>query len=274
MPKRYELNGKLALVTGAGSGIGRATSLALARKGCRVVAVDIDLAAAEKTAFGCQEYGAPMAEAHRLDVADAVATGELADELTKAHGPLDVLMANAGVGMTGRFLDVSATDWDWIRSINLDGVWHTVQAFGRPMVRNRQGRVAITASGLSYTPRATEPAYVTTKAAVLALAECLRAVWSGDGVSVSAICPGIINTPIADSTRFVGDQDDPKTKARIRKTFDRGHSPELVADAVVEQALVKGKLVVPVGTEAKVGWWFSRFGPRWARQAVARVAPR
>ncbi len=274
MTTEYDLHGKLALVTGAGSGIGRATSLALARQGCRVLAVDIDLPSAEKTAAGCVEAGAPAADAHRLDVADAAATDELADTLTVAHGALDVLVANAGVGMTGTFLDVSAQDWSWIRSINLDGVWYTLQAFGRPMVRKGQGRVAITASGLAYTPHATEPAYVATKAAVLALAECLQADWSRHGVSVSAVCPGIINTPILDAARFVGDQDDPKRKQRTRKAFQRGHSPDLVADAVVEQALRKGKPVVPVGAEAKIGWWLSRFGPRRLRRSIARAQPR
>ncbi len=274
MAADYDLGGRLALVTGAGSGIGRATSLALARKGCKVLAVDIDQASAEKTSAECLEAGAPASEPHRLDVSDVEATGELADRLTMAHGPLDVLVANAGVGMTGRFLDVSTEDWRWIRSINLDGVWFTVHAFGRPMVRRGQGRVAITSSGLGYTPRATEPAYVTTKAAVLALAECLSADWGKRGLSVSAICPGVINTPIVSSTRYVGEQDDPKRRARTKKTFERGHSPELVADAVVEQALEKGKLVVPVGFEARVGWYLSRFGPRWLRRVVARAEPR
>lgn len=270
----YEIARKLALVTGAGSGIGKATALALAERGAGVLAVDIDLASAEKTAASCQELGAPVAHAHRLDVADAAGTAELADKLTMAHGALDILVVNAGVGMTGRFLDTTIEDWNWIRSINLDGMWNSLHAFGRPMVRKRQGRVTITSSGLGYTPRATEPAYVTTKAAVLALAECLRADWGRSGVSVSAICPGVINTPILDRARFVGDQDDPQARAKARKAFSRGHTPEMVATAIVEQALVKGKMVVPVGFEAKAGWWLSRFGPRWLRQVIARANPR
>lgn len=264
--KDFELDGALALVTGAGSGIGRQIAVELARKGSRVIAVDLHGDAAEKTAVACGEVGRD-GEAAACDVADVGALGDLADRVHADHGPLDVLVNNAGVGMSARLTDMSVDDWRWIRSINLDGVVHGCQVFGPPMLERGSGQVVNVSSGLAYTMRATEPAYVTTKAAVLALSQCLRADWGRSGVGVTAICPGVINTPIIDGARFLGAQAD--VADRARRAFRRGHPPELVARDVVV-AIRKDKAVVPVGWEAKLGWWADRLLPLGGKQAVAR----
>src|SRR5713226_66928 len=110
---------KLVVVTGAGSGIGGATAAAFAATGASVVCADVDGEAAEKTAVLCAERGG-AGRAEQCDVADATAVVALAERT----GPVDVLVNNAGVGMTGRFVDMSVDDWRWIRSVNLDGVVH------------------------------------------------------------------------------------------------------------------------------------------------------
>lgn len=271
MPGLENLDGRLALVTGAGSGIGRATALALADAGCRVIALDIDRESAEKTAAACAERGGG-GWAYGVDVADADAVTALAELVLRDHGTLDVLVANAGVGMTGRFLSMSLDDWRWIRGVNLDGVWHTVHAFGAPMVERGEGHVAIVSSGLAYTMRATEPGYVTTKAAVLALARCLDADWRTRGVGVTAVCPGVINTPIIEHTRFLGATNDPKRRARTERMFRRGHKPETVARAILT-AIRRGSVVAPVGWESKLGWWANRFTPLAVQQFLARQGP-
>jgi NAD(P)-dependent dehydrogenase (short-subunit alcohol dehydrogenase family) len=263
----FDLAGALALVTGAGSGIGRAIALELARKGSRVIAVDVDPDTAEKTAVACTEAG-PEAYGHACDVADPIAVGALAEQVHGEHGPLDVLVNNAGVGMSGRLSEMTVDDWRWIRGVNLDGVVHCCHAFGPAMLERAHGHVVNLSSVLGYSMRATEPAYVTTKAAVLALSRCLRADWGPSGVGVSAICPGVVNTPIVDATRFLGGQAD--TVERTRALFRRGHPPELVARDVVV-AVRHDKAVVPVGWEAKVGWWAHRLLPLRAQQRMARA---
>jgi NAD(P)-dependent dehydrogenase (short-subunit alcohol dehydrogenase family) len=268
MPRRqdFDLDGRLVLVTGAGSGIGREIGLELARKGARLIAVDIDAARAEQTAAACVEIGVE-ASSDACDVADVDAVRALADRVHDAHGPLDVLVNNAGVGMSARFADMTVDDWRWIRAVNLDGVVHGCHAFGPAMLERGRGHVVNVSSGLGYTPRATEPAYVTTKAAVLALSQCLRADWRSAGVGVSAVCPGVIDTPILDGTRFLGAQAD--TEERARKAFRRGHPPELVAREVID-AIRRDRAVVTVGWEAKLGWWAHRLLPVAVHQVVAR----
>lgn len=272
MPRHQDLDGRLALVTGAGRGIGEATALALAAAGCRVVATDVDGEAAEKTGAACAERSRHGGWGEALDVTDSLAVTALAERVHREHGPLDVLVANAGVGMTGRFLAMSVDDWRWIRNVNLDGVVHAVHAFGGPMVERGRGHIMIVSSGLAYTMRATEPAYVTTKAATLALARCLAADWRPHGVGVTAVCPGVINTPIIDHTRFLGEQNEPTRRARAERLFRRGHKPEAVANAVV-RAIGSGTVVLPVGWEARLGWWAHRVTPTGVERFFARQGP-
>ena len=262
---RIEIPGTTVLVTGAGSGIGRATALAFASRGARLVCVDLHLETAEKAAAACEEAGAPSASAHRVDVTDRAALAALADEVDVPG----VLVNNAGVGMSGRFNDMSEADWTWIRGVNLDGVVNGCAVFGPRMVEAGRGQVVNLSSGLGYTPTATEPGYVTTKAAVLALSQCLRADWAASGVGVTAVCPGVINTPIIDHTRFLGEAGDPERRARTTKVFRKGHKPESVADAIVD-AVEKDRAIVPVGIEAKAGWWLHRLAPVRVQQAIAR----
>jgi 2-hydroxycyclohexanecarboxyl-CoA dehydrogenase len=277
-------SGALVLVTGAGSGIGEATSLAFAQRGARVLCADIDAPTAERTAEACARTGSRgpggtggsaggSGRSYVVDVADREAVTRLADRVAEEHGPLDVLVNNAGVGMSGRFLAMSPQDWDWILGINLMGVVHGCQAFGPAMVEQGRGHVVNLASGLAYTPRATEPGYVTSKAAVLALSRCLRADWGPSGVGVSAICPGVIATPIIERTRFKGDRAGADTVGKVKQAFAKGHPPALVADAIVG-AVEQNRAVVAVGIEARIGWALNGLLPSRVVDAMARATPR
>ena len=252
--------GSRALVTGAGGGIGRATAVALAERGAAVAAVDIDAESAETTATAC----GPGATAHVADVRDRDALAGLLDEL----GEIDIVGNNAGVGMGGRLTDMSAEDWEWIRGINLDGVVNGCAVFGPPMLERGRGHMVNLSSGLGYTPVATMPAYCTTKAAVFMLSQCLRADWAAYGVGVTAVCPGVINTPIVGRARFVGEHV-AEEQRKVEKLFGKGHKPETVATAIIK-AIEGDRPVALAGWEAKLGWGMHRFAPLKVQEAMAR----
>ncbi|MEV5607107.1 SDR family oxidoreductase [Streptomyces sp. NPDC052225] len=267
--------GQLVLVTGAGSGIGRATAFAFAEAGARVIAVDRDAESAARTAELAQLIGAPQAWAETVDVSDEQAMEKLAEKVAAEYGVLDVLVNNAGIGLSGSFFDTSAEDWKKVLDVNLWGVIHGCRLFGRQMAeRGQGGHIVNTASAAAYQPSKALPAYSTSKAAVLMLSECLRAELAGQGIGVSAICPGLVNTNITATARFAG-VDAEEEKRRQKKSSRlyglRNYPPEKVADAILG-AVVHNKAVVPVTPEARGAYLMSRFTPR-ALRAVARMEP-
>ena len=188
-------DGWLVVVTGAGSGIGRATCLAFAEQGAVVVAADIDGVTAARTAELARLVGAPDARAFTVDVGDADAMERFAKEVDAELGVPDVVVNNAGIGIAGGVLATSVDDWERILRVNLWGVIHGSRLFAAQMAaRGEGGHIVNVASAAAFVPSRTLPAYATTKAAVLMLSECLRAEVGGLGIGVSAICPGLIDT--------------------------------------------------------------------------------
>ncbi len=267
MPK-VTLPGALAVVTGAGSGIGRATAVALAGEGARVIAVDINEAAAKETVH---QLGAGH-HAYAVDVSDGAAVAELATTVERDHGVPDIVVNNAGIGMSGSFLDTTPANWDAILGVNLRGVINGCAAFGPAMVARGSGQMVNVSSGLGYIPSAETPAYGTTKAAVLHLSRCLRADWAKHGVGVTAICPGVINTPIAVNTHYLGAGAD-KTRELAQKGFARSHPPAGVAKAIVA-AVRHNRSIVPVGAESWAGWYLVRLVPTPVLDVVGSLVSR
>ena len=267
--------GQLVLVTGAGSGIGRATAFAFAEAGARVVAVDRDAEAAARTAELSRLVGAPEAWAETADVSDEHAMEKLAEKVATEYGVVDVLVNNAGIGLSGSFFDTSPEDWKKVLDVNLWGVIHGCRLFGKQMAeRGQGGHIVNTASAAAYQPSKALPAYSTSKAAVLMLSECLRAELAGQGIGVSAICPGFVNTNITSTARFAGvdaEEEKRRQKKSARLYGMRNYPPEKVADAIL-RAVVRNEAVVPVTPEARGAHFMSRFSPR-ALRAIARMEP-
>ncbi|NUO43200.1 MAG: SDR family oxidoreductase [Streptomyces sp.] len=267
--------GRLVLVTGAGSGIGRATAYAFAESGARVIAVDRDAEGAARTAEMSRLLGAPEAWAETVDVSDEQAMEKLADRVAAEYGVVDVLVNNAGIGLSGSFFDTTPEDWKKVLDVNLWGVIHGCRLFGKQMAeRGQGGHIVNTASAAAYQPSKALPAYSTSKAAVLMLSECLRAELAGQDIGVSAICPGFVNTNITSTARFAG-VDGAEEKRRQKRTARlyglRNYPPEKVADAIL-RAVVRNEAVVPVTPEARGAHLMSRFTPR-ALRAIARLEP-
>ncbi|MEU1939155.1 SDR family oxidoreductase [Streptomyces coeruleorubidus] len=267
--------GQLVLVTGAGSGIGRATALAFAQAGARVVAVDRNAEAAARTAESSRLAGAPEAWAETVDVSDEQAMEKLAETVTTEYGVVDVLVNNAGIGLSGSFFDTTPEDWKKVLDVNLWGVIHGCRLFGRRMAeRGQGGHIVNVASAAAYQPSRALPAYSTSKAAVLMLSECLRAELAGQGIGVTAVCPGFVNTAITSTAHFAGVDagEEKRLQQRAARLYGlRNYPPEKVAAAIV-RAVVRNDAVVPVTPEARSARWLSRFAPGALRR-IARVKP-
>ncbi len=266
------LAGQVALVTGAGSGIGRATAQSLARAGAELIAVDINLDSARATAELLAAHGGSV-EAARADVGDLDSMQALADSVAAEHGAVDILVNNAGIGVAGPFLDTTVDDWERVLEVNLWGVIHGCRLFGRQMVeRGQGGQIVNIASMSAFQPSKETSAYSTSKAAVLMLSECLRADLAGYGIGVCAICPGFIATPITRAAHFVGRSDEEQAELRRRVTTlyaRRNFSPDRVGEEILE-AVLRNDAVRSVAPEAKLIRGLSRLSPGLLR-ALARV---
>jgi NAD(P)-dependent dehydrogenase (short-subunit alcohol dehydrogenase family) len=273
-----DLRGRTALVTGAGSGIGRETALAFGRAGADLVVCDVNEAGLEETAAALRTLGRRVL-ARRVDVARREEMGAFAAEVHREHEAVDLLMNNAGVGLGGGVLDTSLEDWDWIVGINFWGVVHGCHFFVPPMVaRGRGGHVVNVSSAAGYVAGAQLAAYCTTKFAVLGLSEALREELAPHRIGVTAVCPGFINTPIVASARLRGRSARPGAQQAMVEFYRRrGYGPQRVA-ANILRAVARNRAVAPISPEAWFMYVLKRVSPaltaRLNRALAARMERR
>lgn len=193
------LDGQVALVTGAGRGIGAATAEALAEAGAAVVAVDIDGEAAERTAEATRAHGV-RALARPVDVGDVAAIRSMIDEVVTAFDRLDILVNNAGVTRRADIMDLTEADWDRIHRVNAKGVFFCLQTAARVMIPRRSGRIvniaSIAGKGYAGTSNA---AYAASKGAVISLTRTAAQQLAKHDINVNAICPGVTRTELSDA---------------------------------------------------------------------------
>lgn len=246
--------GKVAVVTGAGSGIGVALCRALARVGAAVHCTDLDAAAAERTAIS---VGEPATWA-QLDVRDAAAVHACMDEVVQKHGGVDLLFNNAGICFGGETEHLTLDQWNLIIDVNLRGVVHGIDAAYPKMIAQGSGHIINTSSMGGLTPGGLLTSYVATKHAVVGLSLALRSEAAAKGVGVTVVCPGAVDTPILDKgsvDAFVG-RDYYLRGQGIKQALD----PALLAIAVL-RGVAENKAMVIEPRSARVAWRFARVAP-------------
>jgi NAD(P)-dependent dehydrogenase (short-subunit alcohol dehydrogenase family) len=265
------LAGRTVLVTGAGSGIGQATALLAARRGADLVVCDLDEGGLAETEAEARSLGREVL-ARRVDVANRDQMTEFAAAVGESLGAVDLLVNNAGVGLGAKFLDTELADWDWIVSINLMGVVHGCKLFVPAMVeRGAGGHVVNVSSVAGYLASPPLAAYSTTKFGVLGLSEALREELQPHGIGVTAICPGLINTPITTSSRMRGIAADPARRERMRAMYERrNYGPDRVARNILK-AVQRDRVVAPVSPEAWFAYGLKRLSPRLAGWVVRKT---
>ena len=257
--------GANAVVTGAGSGIGRAFALELHHRGGRVVCADINIDKAEETAREIASRGG-QALAVSCDVASLEQVEQLADVSRDWFRAKPTLVVNnAGVGVGGHNIeDIAMEDWHWIMGVNLWGVIHGCRVFVPDLKAQRHGGVINVASAASFGAAPMMGAYNATKAAVVALSETLHAEAASTGVHVSVLCPTFVKTDVIRNSRLMGNNKAASSPIAIDKAqalMDRfGHSPESVVKKSL-QGLDQNQVHVLPQLDARIAWFCKRVSP-------------
>jgi NAD(P)-dependent dehydrogenase (short-subunit alcohol dehydrogenase family) len=240
-----EFKDKVAVVTGGGSGIGRALTLALAREGARVVVADLDERAMDGVAREARGHGVEALTV-RTDVTDLGQVQALAERAWATFGAVHVLCNNAGVAAWGGLEKATHRDWQWVLGVNLWGVIHGVEAFVPRMIAGGQrGHIVNTASMAGLIASQGLGVYNTSKYAVVGLSETLAKDLKAYGIGVSVLCPMGVQTRIRDSERSrpAALRNEPGTAEAAVELIGRSLAPETVADMVLD-AIRRGELYV------------------------------
>ena len=193
------LKDKIALVTGAGAGIGEATVMALAEAGATVIVADIDKAGADKVALAVASFQR-RSLAVAADVGNVEDIKRMTDRAIQEFGRIDILVNNAGVTRRADIMDITEADWDRIHRVNAKGVFFCLQTVARAMIPNRDGRIINIASiaGKGYAG-ASNAAYAASKGAVISLTKTAAQQLGRHNINVNAICPGVTRTALSDA---------------------------------------------------------------------------
>jgi NAD(P)-dependent dehydrogenase (short-subunit alcohol dehydrogenase family) len=266
--------GKVAVVTGAGSGLGRAIAVELVSAGARVAAVDIDTAGLERTSAVAEEYqGTCVAKC--VDVSLRSEMEMLAEMIQSEMGAVDIVVNNAGVGVGGELKNVSLDDFEWIVGINLMGEVYGTRLFLPGMIEKGSGHIVNISSLSGLVPLPFHIPYTATKYAVTGFSEVLATEVARYGIGVTLVCPGAINTNIIKHTRLPSEKTGAQQKflERFEKTLGGGKQPDDVAKKVLS-FVEKNKFLCLVGPEAYVLYNLHRLAPGLTRRMVRAVTER
>lgn len=191
------LDGKVAIITGGGSGIGRATALLFAREGARVALADVDRGAGEQTvsaiaAAGGEAFFSPC------DVTNSADTRQLARAAVDRYHAVDILVNNAGIAGVGSVEETDEALWDRVMAVNVKGIFLTTKAVAPYMIERRRGAIINMASSIAFVGLARRVSYAASKGAVMAMTLSMAADYARYNIRVNAICPGTIHTPFVD----------------------------------------------------------------------------
>ena len=260
--------GKRCLLTGAASGIGRATALKLAAQGAALYLTDRDADGLEQTVADARALGGVVAEHRALDISDHDAVAAFADHIHAGHPPMDIVMNIAGISAWGTVDTLSHQDWMSLIDINLKGPIHVIESFVPPMMKARRGGHLVnvsSAAGIVALPW--HAAYSASKYGLRGLSEVLRFDLARYRIGVSVVVPGAVRTPLVDTVRIAGvDRDDPRVQKWTSRFAGHAVSPEVAADKILA-GVAKNRYLIYTSPDIRALYLFKR--TMWLPYAVA-----
>jgi NAD(P)-dependent dehydrogenase (short-subunit alcohol dehydrogenase family) len=272
-----DFRNKVAAITGAGSGMGRALALELASRGCAVAIADIGAAALEETRSMLRDSQVAVS-GHIVDVADRAAMERFAADVVRIHGKVNLVFNNAGVSVTNTVEKLSYEDFEWLMNINFWGVVHGTKAFLPYLRRADEAHIINTSSIFGVVAFPSQGAYNASKFAVRGFTEALRQELADTHIGVSCVQPGGVKTNIVKTSRYYAADNEAPTREELTKSFE-----ELAAltprDAAMQilRGVEGNRGRVLVGKDAKLLAWIARLFPEsYARRlgSMAKVLQR
>lgn len=271
------MKGKLVVVTGGSSGIGYSIAERCAGLGARLLLVARNEAKLKAAATSLRKQGAEDVQTISVDVANEDDVGKLREQVLAMAAAADVVINSAGIVSAGLLHEMPISEWDRLHGVNVRGLVLVLQTLLPEMIaansKDGQARHIVNiASAAGYSGVPGMSAYGATKAAVMALSESLRAELSAHEVGVTAVCPGFVKTPIAETVQLFGRMNTPKTQKNIQKMFAYGNlKPEAVATQTMK-AIAKNKGFISIGRDAVAGHYIKRLAPTLFSNMVAKTA--
>jgi 3-oxoacyl-[acyl-carrier protein] reductase len=225
------LSGKIALITGAGRGIGRATAIALAKEGVHIGMLGLNMSNLEKVSAELAEYGVTISAA-TADVTDLESVSHAVEHITSELGPIDILINNAGTAKFGDFLELAPEEWEKIIQVNLMGVYNVTRTVLPEMIDRKTGDIINISSSAGQRGAAVTSAYSASKFAVLGLTEALMLEVRKHNIRVTALTPSTVATDLAFETNL------------ITENRDNLMQPEDLAELIVSQLKLNRRVFV------------------------------
>ncbi|MFF0815988.1 SDR family oxidoreductase [Rhodococcus sp. NPDC003318] len=267
-----DLRGRKCLITGAGSGIGRATALACAAEGAELFLTDVNETGLAETVALVGHAGGVVTDSRALDISDYDAVTAWAKDVDARFGALDVVMNVAGISAWGTVENLEHRHWRSMVDVNLMGPIHVIENFLPPMVRaGRGGHLVNVSSAAGLLALPWHAAYSASKFGLRGVSEVLRFDLARHDIGVSLVVPGAVKTPLVGTVQIAGvDRDDPRVQKFVHRFEKRAVSPEKVAECIVRGVKRKRFLVYTSGDVRFGYWWARKFAPPY--EFVMRLA--
>jgi len=247
--------GTRAFLTGAGSGIGRASAIELAELGCELFLTDINARGLEETRGMISDKPGRVCKSRAFDIRDLSAVKAFADEIHQEFGPMDIVMNIAGIALFAQIEDMTHQHWEKVIGVNLWGPIHCIECFLPEMIRVKKGHLVNVASIAGLTGAPWHAAYSTSKWGLAGLSEVLRYDLMQHNIGVTLVCPGAVDTPLKYSAEILGaDKTSPRVQSLIQKFNQHTVPPEKVARMII-RAVEKKKFLVITSADVKFAYF-------------------